>query len=214
MDTNNKIAEKRKIDKFAAENSMYDGIAKRREHKQNQPMNEQRKAALECLNELVKQYEFALIETLNGNHRKVLTAHDEASKRCARLKELLTSPTATSAPTSTVWVGLLPDTLEHLLANNTQFRLQYEMRSKDCGTPFLKQSDIVIELIGTELGLCLGARLFKLGEGLTRLDLPTIIITVERVKEDFARAMETLGVPDTKELLEVFVETNLVYHPL
>ncbi|MEK7087951.1 MAG: hypothetical protein AAB891_01585 [Patescibacteria group bacterium] len=173
-----------------------------------------RQTALEVLNDLVEEYERAIIETTTENHRGALAAHTEALMHCARLKELLTASPTESTSVTTVWVGLAPTTMEHLLANNTQFRLQYEMRSKDCGTPFLKQSDIVIELIGTELGLCLGARLFKLGEGLTRLDLPTIIITVERVKEDFARAMETLGVPDTKELLEVFVETNLVYHPL
>lgn len=171
------------------------------------PMNDkQRKVALELLNELVEKYELVLTETLNGNHRKVFTAHGEALESCGRLKGLLTSPTP--APTSTVWVGLAPATIERLLATNETFSRQYEERSKTPGKQFAGRGGMVIEFIGTELGLCLGVKLLILREGLTRLSLPEIILAVEEVKEKFAAAMETLGVPDTKELLEVFVTTT------
>lgn len=169
--------------------------------------DEQRKAGLELLNELVEDFDLALTNAWGGNQKKSAETREKALAQCAKLKSLLATPPVKSHATSTVWVGLAPATLERLLTTSPEFSRQFEERSKDCGRPFIERDGIVIELIGTELGSGLGARLFKLGGGLTKLDLSTIVIGVERIKKDFACAVEALGVPHTKELLEVFVQT-------
>lgn len=127
---------------------------------------------------------------------------------CAKLEELLISYQAAPAPTSTIWVGLMPATVEHLLATSAEFSRQYEERSKTPGQPFTRRDGKAIEFIGTELGLCLGVKLLILREGLTQLRLAEIILTVEEVKWQFSFAMDALGVLNTKNLLEVLVQTK------
>ncbi len=165
-------------------------------------------AARELLDKAVTNYHLVVYETSIGHPHSATLVQIEAFRYCYELKKLLTSPP--SKPTAIIiWVGLAPATLTKLLGTNGAFARQYEERVKDCGIPFFCGDEILIELIGTELGLGLGARLFASGEGLTRLlHFPTINVGVERVKKDFARAMERLGVPDTKGLLEVFSQTN------
>lgn len=170
--------------------------------------DEQRKAALELLNELVEKYEQAIIGTAKGNHRKALTAHAEALIHCTRLKELLASPPAESIPVTTVWVGLAPTTIERLLATDAEFSRQYEERSKTPGKSFIGRDGMAIEFVGAELGLCLGVRFLTLSERFAKLDLPTIILDVEEAKKKFICAMAVLGVSLEKELVEVFAQTR------
>lgn len=170
-------------------------------------MNAQ-KTALKLFEELDEKYSNAIISAMNGELDKAITEQTAALLCSQRLERMFTVPSAASAPTSTIWVGLAPATVEHLLATNAEFSRQYEDRSKTPGKSFTSRDGMAIEFIGTELGLCLGVKFITLREGFTRLPMPEIILTVEEVKRQFGYAMDALGVLNTKDLLEVLVQTK------
>jgi len=202
----------KKLTNSLSMNSMSGRITKNTGQSQTKPMNEpsKKRSALECLNELVEEYERTIIKATERKHGEALTAHTEALLHCARLKELLTSLPAKPIATSTVWVGLEPPALKRLLVTSEEFSKQYEMRAQNCGVPFTRVDKTPIEFIGTELGLGLGIKLFKLNEGFTELNLSTIILAVEDIKRIFVRGLGMLGIYLEKEWVGVFVQTRVV----
>ena len=176
-------------------------------------MSEHTKEARKLLDKAVNGYELALTLAFGGKLRESSEESRKATVHCGELTSLLATPPVKPTATSTVWVGLGPMELDRLLCTNETFSRQYDKRAKDCkdcSIPFIVVDKTPIEFIDTEFGLGLGINLFASNEGLTGLNLPTIIFAVEEVERTFVVGMGRFGLSLAKEQLGVFVQTRVV----